>query len=118
MKRLFLATTIFSLLLTSCGGPSNVQADNAAHAMAETSCLIFDESVPFEDIPNRSDEIILSYGWEDAMSIDTYLESIAGTEEQNEVAVLLRQYLDDVCGEQLEAGGLSAAELAEAIVLE
>jgi len=118
MKRLFLATTIFSLLLTSCGGPSNPEADNAARAMAETSCLIFDETVPFEEIPDRSDQIILSYGWESSMSIDDYLESINGTEVQNEVAVLLRQYLDETCGEQLEAGGLSAAELAEAIVLE
>ena len=86
--------------------------------MAETSCLIFDDSVPFEDIPNRSEEIITSYGWESSLAIDDYLESIAGTESLNDVSVLLRNYLEDECGDQLEAGGLSAAELAEAIVLE
>lgn len=118
MKRLFAATALFSLLLTACGGPSNVEADNAAHAMAETSCLIFDDTVPFEEIPSQSEAIITGYGWEDSVAIDVYLESINGTEVQNEVSVLLRQYLEEACGEQLEAGGLSAAELAEAIVLE
>lgn len=118
MKRLFALLSILVLALTACGGPKNVQADNAARAMAETSCLIFDDTVPFEEIPAKSEEIITGYGWEDSLAIDAYLEGIAGTEEQNEVSVLLRKYLEDNCGEQLEAGGLSAAELAEAIVLE
>lgn len=118
MNRLFAAFALFSIVLTACGAPKNVQADNAARAMAETSCLIFDDKVPFEEIPAKSEEIITGYGWADSMAIDTYLEGIAGTEEQNEVSVLLRQYLEKECGEQLEAGGLSAAELAEAIVLE
>lgn len=118
MKRFFAATLFTSILLTSCAGSTNLDAENAAHAMAETSCLIFDDSVPFEDIPTRSEEIITAYGWADSLAIDDYLESINGTEVQNEVSVLLRQYLEEECGEQLEAGGLSAAELAEAIVLE
>jgi hypothetical protein len=118
MKRLFAASLLFSILLTACSGSTNVDAENAAHAMAETSCLIFDDSVPFEDIPTQSTDIITAYGWEDSLAIDDYLESINGTEVQNEVSVLLRQYLEEACGDQLEAGGLSAAELAEAIVLE
>ncbi|MFT7184550.1 MAG: ABC-type Fe3+-hydroxamate transport system substrate-binding protein [Oceanicoccus sp.] len=118
MNRLFAATILFSVFLTSCGGASNDQSENAARAMAETSCLIFDDSVPFEEIPAQSDAIITSYGWEDSLAIDVYLNESNGTEEQNEIAVLLRQYLEEACGEQLKAGGLSAAELAEAIVLE
>ncbi len=118
MKALFAAISLSSVFLTACTQAVNVQAEKAARTMAEVSCLIFDDSVTFEEIPDQSNEIITKYGWENSIAIDDYLAEIKGSEEQNEVSVLLRQYLEETCGEQLEAGGLSAAELAEAIVLE
>jgi len=117
-KQILAALLVLSSILTACGGASTNKAENAGMAMAETACLLFDESISLEDIPTMTTDIVEKYGFITSDNIDTYLAEIAGTEELNEVAVAVREHLEATCGDALEASGLSAADLSEAIVLE
>jgi predicted small secreted protein len=118
-KQLLAALLVSASLLTACGGAaSGSQAENAGKAMAETACLLFDENVDFETIAAQSEEIVQNYGFESSTSIDDYIMEVAGTEEQNAIVVAAREHLEATCGEDIEASGLSAAELSEAMVLE
>ncbi|MBU0982212.1 hypothetical protein KKC94_05990, partial [Patescibacteria group bacterium] len=73
------------------------KAERAARAMAESSCLLFDEQLTFEDIGDATNDIVIHYGFKNPEEIDTYLSQISGTEEQNELSIYLRKALDENC---------------------
>ncbi len=115
----FLSTLLLSsVLLSACAGGGASRADNAAKAMAETACLLFDNGTALEDIEQKTNEIIANYGFTSTDEIDSYLAEIQGTEELNELSVTLRTHLETTCGEALAANDVNAASLAEAMVLE
>jgi hypothetical protein len=84
--------------------------------MAETACLLFDQTVAMEDIEAKTTEIMNAYGYEDPTEIDDYIAEIRGTEELNQVSEAARTRLEETCSTDLEAAGVSAADLAEAMV--
>lgn len=105
-----------ALLFAACTTNSSL-ADDAGKALAETACLPFDSSVATEDILTKYDEKLAEFGF-DEDSLQEYLTSIEGTSELNEVSVVLRTHLQETCGDELEAYGTNAADLAETMVLE
>lgn len=108
---LFLAT----LLLSACG-TSGSQAENAGNAMAETACLLFDESVSFDQITDKTGEIMTAYGWDKPEDIDTYLASIqSNTEELELVRSTAATKLTETCGDALSTSGMTAEDLAESM---
>ncbi|MBT5516465.1 hypothetical protein HOK22_00975 [Candidatus Peregrinibacteria bacterium] len=117
MKKFLAIFLLSSIAFTAC---STIQSEpkRAAMAMAETSCLLFDENIDFTKIGEQTSEIMEKYGYEDNAKIDDYLVSIADTEELNEVSVELRTALETNCGDLLTESGIDAADLAEAIVFE
>lgn len=118
MFRPLLATFLTgALFLTACGG-SGDKAENTGKAMAETACLLFDESIALEDIESKTQEIMTKYGYAAPEEIDTYLAEIRGTEDLNIVSESARTQLEATCADALAASGVSAAELAEAMVQE
>ncbi|MFA6024289.1 MAG: hypothetical protein WC777_03690 [Candidatus Gracilibacteria bacterium] len=106
-----------ALFLSACGGTGST-AENTGKAMAETACLLFDESIAMEDLEENTKDIMKKYGYSDPKEIDTYLAEIQGTEELNLVSEAARTHLEATCAEGLSASGVSAAELAEAMVRE
>lgn len=86
--------------------------------MAETACLLFDENVALEDIEAQTGEIMNKYGYDTPEDIDTYLAEIRGTEDLNQVSEAARTHLEATCSEALTASGVTAADLAEAMVAE
>ena len=117
MPKVILASLLLSIsILSACTRSSGSSSENAGKAMAETACLLFDESVSMDDIGGLSDEIMVAYGFEDAEAIDIYLASVRGTEEINLVSEAARTHLEATCGDALEASGVSPADLAEAMV--
>lgn len=86
--------------------------------MAETACLLFDETVALENIESETGDIMNKYGYDNPEEIDTYLAEIRGTEELNQVSEAARTHLESTCSEALTASGVSAADLAEAMVAE
>lgn len=116
MKRIF-AFLILSLTLTSCTA-SDPRTENYARAIAEITCLTLDESVSVEDADTLTEEVFETYNVEEPSDIQTYIDEITGTEAQNEMSVHVREHLESTCGPVLELGGLSAAEMAEAIIMD
>ena len=104
-----------ALFLTACGGSGN-KAEDTGKAMAETACLLFDEAVALENIETMTGDIMTKYGYNDPEEIDDYIKAIRGTEELNEVSEAARTHLEATCAEALTASGVSAADLAEAMV--
>ena len=117
MKRSLLILACLSLVLSACSGSQNL-TENAGKAMAETACLLFDEETEFVAIAEETKAVMDKYGFENDATIEDYLDSIRGTEELNKVSVVLREHLERSCGSTLEANGISAADLAEAMVQE
>lgn len=116
MFRPLLATFLTgTLFLTACGA-SGTSAENTGKAMAETACLLFDESVAIENIESETQSIMIKYGYANPEEIDTYLAEIRGTEELNIVSESARTQLEATCADALAASGVSAAELAEAMI--
>ena len=104
------------LLLTACG-TALTAPQNAANAMAETACLLFDDSATTkEEMASKTTEIMTKYGYGDASEIDTYLTTIQGTEELNTVTTTLRDALTANCGTTLDAKGVTADDLSKAMV--
>ena len=118
-KVLTLSLLLSMIVLSSCGGSAGGNiSENAGKAMAETACLLFDEEVSLGDMQSLTEDIMAEYGFEDAEAIDTYLATVRGTEEINLVSEAARTHLETTCGDALEASGVSAADLAEAMVSE
>lgn len=118
-KALFASLLVSTIIFTACSGASSGnKAQNAGYAMAETACLLFDEDVSFTDIESMTEEIMQKYGFESPEEIDTYLAEVRGTEEINEVSEAARTQLEATCPDALEATGVTAADLAEAMVSE
>jgi len=115
MRKFLTLALLSTLTLVSCGG-ANSQAENAGNAMAETACLLFDETTDMSNIEVLTTDIMTKYGWATPADIDTYLTGIQGTEELNQVQVAVRTALEDLCGDKLEENGVTAADLAEAMV--
>ncbi|MFA5792646.1 MAG: hypothetical protein WC897_02115 [Candidatus Gracilibacteria bacterium] len=115
MRKLLSLIILSSLALIACGG-TNSQAENAGKAMAETACLLFDDATDMENIETLTTDIMVKYGWSTPADIDTYLAQIQGTEELNQVSVATRTHLEDTCGDSLTANGVTATDLAEAMV--
>ena len=106
-----------ALFLSACGGSGN-QAENTGKAMAETACLLFDETVALENIETLTGDIMKKYGYNDPEEIDTYLAEVRGTEDLNKVSEAARTHLEATCAEALTTSGVNAADLAEAMVAE
>lgn len=104
------------LLLTACGASTTIE--KAANAMAETACLHFNEGLSREELEAQSLAILEKYTYATAAEIDGYLLSIQGTEELNAIASTLRDALKSNCGGTLEAKGVAAEDLANAMVSE
>jgi hypothetical protein len=105
-----------TIVFSACSTGNTTQ--KASKALAETSCLLFDESIEPTAIPDQTKEILEQYGFETNSDIDTYIESIAGTSEENQLIVMTREHLELSCKEALDAAGISAAELSQALVQE
>lgn len=118
MPKFLSALLLSSLVLASCGGASGKQAENAGKAMAETACLLFDESVDFTDIESLTNDIMSKYGFSSPEEIDTYLAKVRGTKELNQVSEAARTQLEASCGDALTESSISAADLAESMVSE
>ncbi len=84
--------------------------------MAETACLLFDQSVTMTDIESLTGDIMTKYGFNSPDEIDTYLAEVQGTEELNLVSAAARDQLEATCGDALTSNGVTAADLAEAMV--
>ncbi len=119
MPKVILAFSLLSMtVLSACAGSSGGSSENAGKAMAEMACLLFDESVSLEDISSKSDDIIVAYGFADTKEMKFYVATVRGTEEINLVSEAARTHLEATCGDALEDSGVSAADLAEAMVRE
>jgi len=117
MPKVFTAALLLStIILASCGAASGNKAENAGKAMAETACLLFDQSVSMDDIEASTGDIMTTYGFTSPSEIDTYLASIQDTEEMNQVTEAARTQLEATCGDALSSNGVTAADLAEAMV--
>jgi hypothetical protein len=116
MRKFITLTLFLALFLNACGTDS--QAENAGKAMAETACLLFSSNGDLTNLEGETTSIMTKYGWATAADIDTYLTSVRGTEEFNEVTVAARSHLEESCGEALTASGVSAEELANAMTSE
>jgi len=115
--RKFISLMLFSaLFLSACGASS--QAENAGKAMAETACLLFSSNGDLTNLEGETTAIMTKYGWTKPEDIDTYLTSVRGTEEFNEVTVAARAHLEESCGDALTTSGVSAEELANAMTSE
>jgi hypothetical protein len=117
MKRFLLGLACLSLAFSACSTSQNISED-AGKAMAETACLLFDEDTEFVAIAEETKAIMDKYGFENDATVEDYLDSIRGTEELNNVVVIVREHLESSCGETLEKNGIQAADLAEAMVQE
>lgn len=118
MFRPLLATFLTgALFLTACGGSGN-KAEDTGKAMAETACLLFDETIALEDIETSTNEIMKKYGYNNPEEIDTYLAEIRETEDLNKVSEAARTHLEATCAEALTASGVNAADLSEAMIAE
>lgn len=104
-----------TLVLSACGSTGS-QAENAGKAMAETACLLFDESVTFDQITEKTGTIMNTYGWNKPEDIDTYLTSVQGTPELETVKTVAATHMEATCGDSLTTSGVSAADLAESMV--
>lgn len=104
-----------AVLLTACGS-SGSKAENAGKAMAETACLLFDDTTSTDDMSAASDAIMKKYGFEQASDIDTYLATIQGTEDLNTVTATARDTLTETCSDALTAKGVDPSDLANAMV--
>ena len=112
----FAPLLLATLLLSACGS-SGSQAENAGNAMGETACLLFDESVSFDQITDKTGEIMNQYGWDQPEDIDTYLASIqSNPEELAAVKAAAAEQLTASCGEALSTSGMTAEDLAESMV--
>lgn len=119
MPKAFSATLLLAtIVLASCGGTAPTP-ENAGKAMAETACLLFDPSFTADtDIGTATIEIMNKYGFSDTDVIDTYLTSVRGTEDENLVKEATRVQLEASCGQALTDSGMTAADLAEAMLSE
>lgn len=113
MRKILLVTIISTLILSACGGG---KAENAGMAMAETACLLFDEATDMNNIQTLTTDIMIKYGFNTPEDIDTYLTEVQGTEELNQISVAARTHLEETCGDKLSENGVTAADLAEAMV--
>ena len=109
MKKIISLSFLALLSLSACGAS---QAENAGKAMAEIACLMSNESADKE----AAEEVIKKYGFETAADIDTYLETIKGTEKVNTVVASARDTLTEVCGDWLEQKGVDPSVLSKAMV--
>lgn len=116
MKRLIATLIISAALFSACGTSS--QAEEAGAAMAEMSCMLFS----MEDIMSFDEadvnEALKNHGFENQEAMDEYIASIEGTTEMNEVAVSLRDNLTEMCGEELEALGVSPEDIYQDLLPE
>lgn len=117
MSKFFTTVLLFfTLVLSACNATSASQAENAGKAMAETACLLFDENVSLSDIESKTKDIMGKYGFTSAEEIDTYLATIRETSEIDMVSEVTRKQLESLCSDSLSASGVSAADLAKAMV--
>ena len=112
--RKFAFLLLSTLALTACS--SGTPAENAGKAMAETACLLFDDTVTYDQITEKTGEIMNDYGWEKPEDIDTYLSSVQGTPEADEVKKATADHLEATCGEAMAETGISPEELANSMV--
>lgn len=113
--RKFAFLLLTTLVLSACGS-SGTQAENAGKAMAETACLLFDQNVTFDQITEKTGDIMNNYGWDKPEDIDTYLASIQGTAEVDTVKSVATSQMESTCGDALTTAGVSAADLAASMV--
>lgn len=105
--------------LVACSSASSEnRAEDAGKAMGETACLLFDEAIDLDESEELSEDILDLYGFSSSKAINRYLDEIRGTEELNKVSEAVRTHMETTCGEDLAKSGVTAADLAEALVSE
>lgn len=115
MKRLLALMLIFGTF-SSCDGVTATKAENAGKALAEMNCAIISGNATITTDETYMNEAIAGNGFENYEEFKAYLDSIEGTEEQNEVAVSVRTNLQEICPDELEALGINAADLSESVM--
>lgn len=106
---------VFALSPIATGKPT---PEKAANAIAESSCLLFDNELSFDEIANMTKEIAKKYDFDSPQKIDEYLRTIANSEDENTTSVLLRESLQKNCGSALAEKSLDPADLSKAILTE
>ena len=104
------AENLYRLLLSI-----QAQVENASGAMAEASCLLFDEEVPFEDLENLILDIMVNYGYEVPGDIDVFIEASMDFPAHDQLTTQLESDLDEFCGSILEDADVDISDLAESM---
>lgn len=115
---LLISLLIFALLLSACSGNAKLSPEKAGKALAEVTCSTLaanDDATP-KDVSLTIDQIAQKYGFTNYTSITSLMSQVTGTTEFNEISVSLRTNLQEMCGDELESFGLSAAEMAQSIM--
>ncbi len=112
-RKLFLLLTLSTLTLNACGKtPEEVKKIDAASALAESTCAIFD--------PNGDgmtpDEAAQKYAFKDAQELDAYIDSIQTKLEADTLRSEVAIQLNTLCGSDLATVNLTAEDMAKEIV--
>lgn len=112
MKRIALFLSLLTITACSSGSPE----ENAGKAMAETACLLFDQSVSLDRVQSQSEKILNGYGFKTMDDVTAYINSIRGTTSENEVVIAVRDHLEKSCGDALDSANVNASDLAQSMV--
>lgn len=119
MPKIILPCLSLMLFAVACSTPSSLpESQRAGLTLAESSCLLFDPELSFDQIASSSEDVRKKYGYESSDELEEYLDSVKETEEENQVAIALREGIENFCGEELLARGLNPADMSQAILSE
>ncbi|QQR55392.1 hypothetical protein IPG41_02450 [Candidatus Peregrinibacteria bacterium] len=104
-----------TLALTACSSGQS-KTDQAGIAMAQVSCLLFDESVTFDQITQKSDEFLKEQGWESLDDFDAYLSSIKGTADAQAIKTAALDSMSESCKEGIAEVGGTPEEFMDAML--
>lgn len=117
MKYFSFVLLAFTLVISACTAATS-ETNRYAEVIAGTTCLLFETDITPEEAETRGRALYEKYEISEHAEIQAYIESIRGTESHNQLAVEVRELLEKQCGDALLADNLTAAEMAEAIVME
>ncbi|MEK7146139.1 MAG: hypothetical protein AAB802_03050 [Patescibacteria group bacterium] len=117
LKKILIVLSL--MLVTACSDPSALpEPQRAGLALAESSCLLFDPELSFDQIASASEDVRSKYGFETSEELEEYLDSLGESEEKNEVAIALREGIENFCGDALLERGLNPVDMSQAILSE
>ena len=96
----------------------NLKLDDTLSAMAETTCLLFDENFTCSELEDQVNEIMNAYGYEDSNAIDTYLAYIRDLDFFQDAEDTLSSKLENTCGTEISSAGSDVDSLAAAMLEE